>query len=68
MRRPDLKARLRLGLFVFIALLLIEITEYVVGTQMQSGSWPFLAFLAVIGAWPIVNYFMHIMHLWRPEE
>ena len=66
--RPELKARLRLGFIVFGALVVIEVTEYIVGVTMKGGAWPFLGILAIIGVWPIVRYFMHIVQLWHPEE
>jgi hypothetical protein len=46
----------------------LEVSEYVLGVTMKSGALPFLAILAVIAAWPIVHYFMHITQLWRSEE
>ncbi|MBI2918633.1 MAG: hypothetical protein HYY01_11680 [Chloroflexi bacterium] len=68
MHKSGMKPKLRLGFVVFGVLVAIEVAEYVLGTSIQKGVWPFLAVLAVIGAWPIVNYFMHIKQLWRPEE
>jgi hypothetical protein len=59
---------MRLGLVVFGVLMAIEILEYVLGVNMRGGAWPYLALLALVGAWPIVRYFMHIEQLWRPEE
>ena len=66
--KPDLKSKLRLGFIVFGALMVIEISEYVLGTRMKSGNWPYLGLLAIIGAWPILQYFMHIFELWRRKE
>jgi hypothetical protein len=68
MRKPDLSRRLRLGSIVFGVLVALEVTEYAVGVTMGSGAWPYLAMLAVIAAWPIVHYFMHITHLRPPRE
>lgn len=68
MKKPDLNKKLRLGFIVFGVLIVIEIVEYIVGTAMQRGSWPFLGVLALVGAWPILYYFMHIKQLKRPEE
>ena len=61
-------AKLRLGFVVLGVLMALEVSEYILGVTMKSGAWPFLAVLAVISAWPIVHYFMHIMQLKRPEE
>jgi hypothetical protein len=59
---------MRLGLIVFGVVMAAEVIEFVVGVNMKGGAWPFLAVLAVIGAWPIVRYFMHVTQLWRHEE
>lgn len=66
--KPDLKSKLRLGFIVFGVLMVIEIIEYVLGTTMKSGNWPYLGLLAIIGAWPILQYFMHIFELRRHKE
>lgn len=68
MEKPDLKKKLRLGFVVLGVLMVIEVIEYILGTAIQKGSWPFLGVLALIGAWPILYYFMHIKQLKRPEE
>ncbi len=68
MARPSLQAKMRLGLWVFAALMFLEIIEYVVGLGLKRGAWLILAPLAVVAAWPIVYYFMHIRQLWRREE
>lgn len=66
--RPHIRRKLRCGFWVFGALLLIEIVEYLLGMGLGRGAWPYLAILAIIGAWPIVRYFMHLPQLWRREE
>ncbi|MBI4299316.1 MAG: hypothetical protein HY666_06120 [Chloroflexi bacterium] len=68
MHRTELPSKMRLGFIVFGVLIVIEIIEYVLGVNMKGGAWPLLAVLAVIGAWPIVQYFMHFTQLWRREE
>lgn len=68
MSKNTLKSKLRLGFIVFGVLVAIEIIEYIIGVYVKSGSWPFLGILAVIGAWPILYYFMHIGQLKKPEE
>lgn len=67
-QKSDLRAKLRLGFFVFGSLIVLEIIEYAVGVSMKRGAWPYLAVMAVVAAWPILYYFMHISHLWRPRE
>ena len=56
------------GYLVLAALLVIEIVEYLVGTLLTGGALPYLALLAIVGAWPILYYFMHIGELRRPKE
>ncbi len=68
MQKPTLGARMRLGLLVFVALMVIEIIEYAVGVGLSDNALPLLVLLAVPGAGLIVYYFMHIAQLWRPEE
>ncbi len=60
--------KFRLGFLVFGALLVIEVIEFAVGVNVKRHNWPFLAILAVIGAWPILRYFMHLPQLWRRKE
>ena len=61
-------SRMRRGLVIFLALMVIEIVEYLVGASMSVGSLPIMVLLMVPGAGLIIWYFMHIQHLWRPEE
>ena len=67
-RKPDLKFKLRIGYIVFGVLVVIEIAEYVLGTMMKTGNWLYLGLLAIIGACPILQYFMHIFELRLPKE
>lgn len=67
-KKPNLGLKLRLGFIVFGVLMVIEVVEYVLGTTMKSGNWPYLGLLAIIGAWPILQYFMHILELKRHKE
>jgi len=66
--RTALGAKTRLGIIVFVVLMVLEIIEYVIGVQFKRGNWPVLAILAIIAAWPIVWYFMHVHQLWHHEE
>lgn len=68
MAKPEQKWLMRLGLWVLVALMLVEIIEYIAGVRIKRGAWPILAFLAVPGAGLILYYFMHIPQLWRREE
>ncbi len=61
----DVKRRkLRLGAQVFAVLVALEIVEYLVGTTVDGALVP-LAVLALVAAWPIVRYYMHIEQLRR---
>lgn len=66
--RSALAAKTRLGIAVFVVLMVLEIVEYIVGVQLKHGNWPIMAILALIGAWPILWYFMHLSQLWHREE
>ncbi|MBI4298091.1 MAG: hypothetical protein HY676_06140 [Chloroflexi bacterium] len=68
MSKPSLAAKLRLGFYVLGALMVVEVTEYVIGTRVKRGAWPYLAILTLPGALPILYYFMHIKQLWHHEE
>ncbi len=68
MRKPELRGKLRLGFIVIGFLFIMEVTEYLVGTNMQGGAWPFLAVLVIIASWPILYYFMHITQLRRGRK
>ncbi|MBI3952985.1 MAG: hypothetical protein HY330_00555 [Chloroflexi bacterium] len=67
-QKPSLAARLRTGWAVLGLLMVIEVVEYVLGVTMQRGAWLILAPLAIVGAWPIVQFFMHLPQLWHREE
>lgn len=67
-QKPGLRAKLRLGFFVFGALVTLDVVKYIVGVSVKSGSWPYMAIFAVTAASTILYFFMHISHLWRPRE
>jgi cytochrome c oxidase subunit IV len=60
--------RMRLGLVIFIVLMIVEVVEYYVGVGFDRGATIPLVVLAVPGAGLIVYYFMHISQLWHREE
>lgn len=68
MIKSGLRSKLRLGVFVIAFLFIVELVEYLVGTNVKQGAWRYLAVLAVIGSAPILYYFMHIAQLWSREE
>lgn len=68
MLKTDLKRKARVGLIVLGALVFLKIVEYVIGVTITAGSWPWLAISAVVGAWLILRYFMHIGQIRHPGE
>lgn len=63
----DLGKKLKRGLIVFGVVMVIEIVEFVIGVRMTKDNWLVLAPFAFVGAWPIVQYFMHIGHVRHPH-
>jgi|GEM_PF-1452328 len=57
----------RIGLYVLIALIVLELLDFLVA-QWTNGSVLLLLVLAAINAALIVQYFMHIGELFAPEE
>ena len=53
----------RLGMLVFVGLLVLDLAEYFVGSRMQSGALIPLALLAAPSTWLIVRFYMHIAQL-----
>lgn len=61
-------AKLRLGWIVIGALGVLTIVEYWVAISVHSTPLPYLAVIAVVKAWLIVQYFMHVAQVWRSGE
>jgi hypothetical protein len=61
-------ARLRLGWKVGIGLAVLTALEYALAVYLPGNPLPYLAVVALIKAWLIVQYFMHIAHLWHGGE
>ncbi len=59
----DLRGKLRLGWWVFAALMVLEVVEYGAGQVMKTGNVLPLAILAVAAVYPIVRWYMHIRDL-----
>ena len=68
MERRELRSALRRGLWVFVALLVLTVLEYVLAVAMPSGNLPYMVVMNIVDAGLIVYYFMHVAQLWRPEE
>lgn len=60
------KAAFRLGVIVFVALLVLTVIEWYVSLALEGMVLLFI--LALIKAALIVTYFMHIARLWREES
>jgi len=61
-------AKLRLGWIVIGGLAVLTAVEYWVAVSIHSSPLPYLAVIALIKAWLIIQYFMHVAQLWRAEE
>ena len=61
------KAAYRLGVMVLIGLAVLTIIEFYVAL-LPSGAITALFIIALIKAWAILQYFMHIKNLWAEEE
>lgn len=66
-RRPEgLGRRMRLGLWVFGWLVLLEVAEFVVGRTLGHTLIP-LIILALPADWLILRYYMHLDQLRKGE-
>ncbi|MBI2873294.1 MAG: hypothetical protein HYY00_08925 [Chloroflexi bacterium] len=68
MRRASPRVALRRGLWVFIALVVLAVVEYLLTLVMKSGNLPWMVIMNIIDAGLIAYFFMHIAQLWRREE
>ena len=60
-------AALRIGTYVFIALFVLTILEYII-SQADTVSTVLLLIIALLKAAPIIYFFMHVTRLWREES
>ena len=68
MENGRLKYLLNRGFWVFVALVILAIVEYLLILVMDSGNLPWMVILNVIDAGLIVYFFMHVAQLWRQED
>ena len=68
MHSGDLGQKFRLGLIVIGILALFTAAEYWVAVSWSVAVVPGLAVAAIVKAWLILRYFMHMPQLWHPEE
>ncbi len=59
--------KMRLGWLVGGGLAVLTVLEFIVAISMAEPLAP-LAIIAVLKAWLILQYFMHISQLWSEEE
>lgn len=59
--------KLRVGWLVAFGLAVATVAEYFVAVELAQPLVP-LAIIALIKAWLIVTYFMHLPQLWSGEE
>lgn len=67
MDEQALAGRFRVGLRVLIALLVLTAIEVPVAFRVPR-PLPYLVLINLIDAWLILQYFMHLSQMWRPEE
>ncbi len=61
-------AKLRLGWMVIAGLGVLTAVEYWIAVSVHSSPLPYLTIVALIKAWLILQYFMHVRQLWGEEE
>ena len=62
------RRKIRLGQYVFVGLLVLDLVEYFIGAGMRSGALIPLALLAVASGWLIIRFYMHIAQLRHKGE
>lgn len=67
MKHTSAGALFRQGWFVFAGLGVLTLVEYGVATSI-AGALPYLAVIALVKAWLVIQYFMHVAQLWHVEE
>ena len=60
------KVARRIGIYVFVALMVLTLIEFVVSVYLNSTVGLFITML--LKAALIVYYFMHVYRLWREES
>ncbi len=61
------KAEYRQNFFIFLALVLLTLVEFYVAINLDDPR-VLLVIIGLVKAGLIVQFFMHIYRLWRPEE
>ena len=61
-----MRAEYRQILIVFLVLAVLTVVEFAIAIYLESAALLFI--VALVKAALIVNFFMHIYRLWRPES
>ncbi|MBI4277610.1 MAG: hypothetical protein HY660_04060 [Armatimonadetes bacterium] len=67
-RSGEQERKLRLGLRVLIALVVLTVVEYLLLVWRVPNLLVYLVVINLVDAWLIAEYFMHFSQLWRTEE
>ncbi len=70
MNQSKQSQRMSRGLRAIVVLAVLTAVEFVVAMTVSRGNGlvPILVVIAVVKAWVIADYFMHIYQLWRSER
>lgn len=68
MEQKGLTQALRRGFWVWVALIVLTILEYILMVLRMPGLIAYLLIINLLDAGLIVYYYMHIAQLWRQEE
>ncbi len=60
--------KMRRGLVVIVILAVLTVIEFIIAISLDTGRFGLLTVIALIKAWFILDYFMHISQLWKTEE
>ena len=68
MQMSAIRDKLRKGLFVIAALAVLTAVEFAVALGLSGGRFAILSLIAVVKAWLILDYFMHVAKAWHPGD
>jgi heme/copper-type cytochrome/quinol oxidase subunit 4 len=68
MKMSPIRDKMRSGLVVIAALVVLTVADFTVALTIDRGRFAILSLVAVIEAWLILDYFMHVARVWRPGE
>ena len=56
------------GLSVIVGLIVLTLVDYLIATYVDAGRFALLSLFAVVEAWLILQYFMHLSKVCHPKE